>query len=104
VNVNVIVDTVPGAVMVPEGAVQFGKQGPYLFAVSKDGKADMRPVTPGVRFNNLIQITEGVAAGEDVVVLGQLMLFPGAPVMDTSKMPPGGMPPGAGAAGKPGGK
>jgi len=91
---------VPGAVMVPEGAVQFGKQGPYLFAVSKDNKAEMRVVKLGVRYQDLVQIVSGVAAGENVVVLGQLMLFPGAPVMDATKPPPAAPPaatPGAGA-------
>ncbi len=106
-QVDIVVDTVSNAVMVPEGAVQYGKQGPYLF-VAKDGKADLRIVTPGVRYNNLIQIVNGVAPGEEVIVLGQLMLFPGAPVMDLSKMPPpgaGGAPggaPGAAAESKPG--
>jgi membrane fusion protein, multidrug efflux system len=103
VEVNVVINTIHDAIMVPEGCVQYGKQGPYVFVVSKDSKADMRPVVPGVRHNDLIQIVSGVNAGESVVVLGQLMLFPGAPVMDMAKMPP----PGAGApagAGPKGGK
>jgi len=66
--------------------------GPYLYVASKDNKADMRIVKPGVRHNNLIQIVEGVEAGENVIVLGQLMLYPGATVMDLSKMPPPGAP------------
>ena len=102
VEVSIFVDTVRDAVMVPEGAVQFGKQGPYLFVVSKDGKADLRVVKVGVRYNNLLQVVEGVAPDENVVVLGQLMLYPGAQVVDMSHMPPGGGAP-AGAGG-PGGK
>lgn len=78
------------AVMVPEGAVQFGKRGPYLYVV-KDGKADMRPVKTGIRFGQLIQIEEGVAPGDAVVVLGQLMLFPGAPVAEAQQQPAVGM-------------
>ncbi|MEI6809385.1 MAG: efflux RND transporter periplasmic adaptor subunit [bacterium] len=77
------------AVMVPEGAVQFGKRGPYLYVV-KDGKADMRPVKTGIRFGQLIQIEEGVASGDVVVVLGQLMLFPGAPVAEVQQQPAAG--------------
>ena len=86
--------------MVPEGSIQYGKMGPYLYVASKEGKADLRVVKPGVRHNNMIQIVEGVASGEEVIVLGQLMLYPGATVMDLSKMPPpaaaGGPPPGGG--------
>lgn len=85
-DVRIVAGVVPGAIMVPEGAVQLGKRGPYLFAVTKESKADMRPVKTGVRFNDLIQIVEGVAADEPVVVLGQFMLYPGATVMDLSKM------------------
>lgn len=84
VTVQVTAAVVTHAVMVPEGAIQFGKQGPYLFVVTPDGKADLRSVQIGVRHDNKVQITEGVKAGEDVVVLGQLMLAPGAPVMDVS--------------------
>jgi membrane fusion protein, multidrug efflux system len=101
VEVGIVVDKIPDAIMVPEGCVQYGKQGPYVFVVSKDSTADMRPVEPGVRHNDLIQIVNGVNVGESVVVLGQLMLFPGAPVMDMAKMPPpgAGMPAGAGSKG-----
>jgi len=90
VDVSVFVNIIKDAVMVPEGAVQYGKLGTYLFAVSKDNKAELRIVKTGTRYNDLLQIAEGVAAGENVVVLGQLMLAPGTPVMDMSKMPAGG--------------
>ena len=93
VSVSVHAGSVPGAVMVPEGAVQFGKQGPYLFVINKENKAEMRIVQLGVRYRDLLQCVSGVAAGENVVVLGQLMLFPGAPVMDATKPPPAAPPP-----------
>ena len=46
----------------------------------------MRPVKIGVRHNDMIQIVEGLAADEMIVVLGQFMLYPGAQVMDLAKM------------------
>jgi len=88
VTVRVHAGLVPGAVMVPEGAVQFGKQGPYLFVIKPDNTADMRLVQIGVRVGDLVQVVSDVKAGENVVVLGQLMLFPGAPALDVSKPPP----------------
>lgn len=81
VDATVDAGVVKNAVMVPEGAVQFGKRGPYLYTV-KDGKADMRPVKTGIRVGQLLQIVDGVAPGEAVVVLGQLMLYPGASVAE----------------------
>ena len=98
-DITLAAGVIPGAVMVPEGAVQYGKHGPYLYAV-KDGKADLRPVKTGARAGSLIQIMEGVAPGEPVVVLGQLMLFPGAPVAEAQPPEAAGGVPGKPAGGK----
>ena len=99
VEVRILAGIVNDAVMVPESAVQFGKNGPYTFVVSKDNKVELRLVKPGVRHDNLLQIIEGVAPGERVVVLGQLMLYPGASVMEAAAPLSGNAP-----AGAPGGK
>lgn len=86
VEIRIFAGMARQAVMVPESAVQFGLQGPYVFVV-KDQKADLRLVKPGVRYAGQIQIIEGVASDERVVVLGQLMLFPGAPVAEAASEP-----------------
>jgi multidrug efflux system membrane fusion protein len=93
VDVRVRAGVERGAVLVPEGAVQFGKMGAYLYAVNAAGEAEPRTVETGVRWNDQIQIVRGAAAGEKVVVLGQLLLHPGAKVMDLADMPPPGGPP-----------
>jgi len=95
VEVRILAGIVNDAVMVPESAVQFGKNGPYTFVVSKDNKVELRLVKPGVRHDNLLQIIKGVAPGERVVVLGQLMLYPGASVMEAAAPPSGNVPAGA---------
>ena len=100
IEVRILAGIVRDAVMVPESAVQFGKDGPYAFVVTKDNKADLRLVKPGVRHDDLLQIIEGVAPGEKVVVLGQLMLYPGASVMEAAALVPSGNAP----AGTPGSK
>jgi multidrug efflux system membrane fusion protein len=96
VTVTVFAGQVSDAVMVPEGAIQFGKRGTHVFTVSKENLTELRPVKTGIRFNNLIQIVEGVAPQDKVVVLGQLMLFPGAPVKEAGPAAP------PAATGKPG--
>lgn len=93
VEVRILAGIARDAVMVPESAVQFGKDGPYAFVVTKDNKAELRLVKPGVRYNDLLQIIEGVAPGEKVVALGQLMLYPGAAVMDAAARTPSGEAP-----------
>jgi multidrug efflux system membrane fusion protein len=90
VDVKIIVAMQSGAVMVPESAVMLGKTSPYLYVVSGDQKAELRLVKTGVRHNNRVQIVEGVAGGETVVSVGQLKLYPGATVIDASKLPAAG--------------
>jgi RND family efflux transporter MFP subunit len=80
VDVYVVAGRVPDAVMVPESAVLFGKQGAYLYVMTTNSTVDLRPAPTGIRHENQIQILHGVAGGEKVVTMGQLMLFPGAPV------------------------
>jgi len=80
VDVRIMADVVSNAVMVPEAAVQFGKNGSYVFVVGKGGMAEMRSAPIGVRHGGLIQVCAGVAPGEQVVELGQLQLTPGAAV------------------------
>jgi len=106
VEIRLTAGVIHEAIMVPESAVQFGKNGSYLyvvpadrFAVTTNGPvvvtnsvAEMRPVKTGVRNEGRFQIVEGVAANENVVALGQLMLYPGAKVMDLAKVPSGGAP------------
>jgi multidrug efflux system membrane fusion protein len=87
VDIRIVAGIVAVAVMVPESAVQYGKNGPYLFAVTADRKADMRLVKTGIRFNDLIQVLSGVTAGETLVTMGHFMLFHGAPVLDLSQKP-----------------
>jgi len=97
VEVRILAGVARDAVMVPESTVQFGKNGPYAFVVAKDNQVELRLVKTGVRFDNLLQIIEGIAPGEKVVVLGQLMLYPGATVAEAPRAPTGGAPAKAGA-------
>lgn len=57
------------AVTVPEGALHSGDGGSYLFVV-KEGRAEMREVVAGVREGARVQITKGLAPGEEVVTFG----------------------------------
>ncbi len=88
VDIRVIATTIPNAILVPESAVQFGKDGAYLYVANSTNVAEFRPVKTGIRNNNLLQITSGVAAGENVITMGLVMMRPGATVMDITKLPP----------------
>jgi multidrug efflux system membrane fusion protein len=81
VHVRLILDVLKNSKLVPSGAVQIGQNGPYIFVVKADSTLDLRQVKPGQRQGDLTVITEGVNAGETVVVSGQLQLSPGTKVI-----------------------
>ncbi len=82
VQVRLILDQLKAAKLVPNGAVQIGQNGPYVFVVKADSTLELRPVTPGQKQDdNLTVIEKGLEPGETVVVRGQLQLAPGTKVI-----------------------
>jgi membrane fusion protein (multidrug efflux system) len=79
----------PNAILVPQRAVQQGSQGHFVWIVGNDGKAERRPVTVGEWYGDDWFISEGLKAGDRVVVDGGLTLRPGTAVMVKDGSPPG---------------
>lgn len=65
---------------VPSQAVQTGQKGLFVFVVRPDKTAEMRPVTTGPSHRGLTVILQGLKAGEQVVIDGQLRVQPDAAV------------------------
>lgn len=80
VNVTLVLATAKGAVLVPNQATQISQQGPYVYVVKPDSTAELRQVMLGQRQGDNVVVTKGVAAGERVVVTGQLTVAPGGKV------------------------
>jgi membrane fusion protein, multidrug efflux system len=70
----------PGAILLPQAAVQQGPKGHFVWVVGKDARVDQRPVVVGDWHKNDWFIFEGLRAGEQVVVEGTLALHPDMPV------------------------
>lgn len=83
----------PNAILIPQRAVQQGSKGHFVWVVSREGKADYRPVLMGEWHGDDWFVTEGLRGGDRVVVDGGLALRAGEPV--TIKPP--AVPPAAGA-------
>lgn len=80
------------AVMIPEEALwPIGDQQNVYKVVT--GKAMLTPVKIGLRQNGQVEITEGLASGDQIITNGQMKIQPGMPVMVLP--PPGATPPGA---------
>jgi membrane fusion protein, multidrug efflux system len=103
VNVTLRLTTQPGAITVPNAAVQNGQDGQFVYVVGQDRAVEARPVVTGARVGEDMVITKGLDAGETVVTEGQLRLQPGSRVqMRDSRA--GGAQPGGGEGFKGGDK
>jgi membrane fusion protein (multidrug efflux system) len=85
----------PGAVLVPQRAVQQGAKGHFVWVIGPEDKAEQRPVTVGDWLGDDWFIFEGLRGGERVAIDGTLTLQPGTAVT----VKPVGQPaaPGAGS-------
>jgi membrane fusion protein (multidrug efflux system) len=105
VRVTLDFATRDGVLLVPEAAlVPFGSE-QFVFRLAADAadpqappKAERVPVAIGVRRDGLVEIRSGVAAGDRVVVAGQLKLRPGAAVKPLTGEADGAAGPAAGGA------
>jgi len=69
----------PKALLVPEEAIWPIGNDKILYIV-EDGVANQRVVTIGDRTPGFVEIVAGLSAGEEIVVAGQMKLYPGAAV------------------------
>ncbi len=70
----------PNATLIPQRAVQQGAEGHFAWVVGQGNTAERRPVTVGTWQGDEWFISEGLEAGDQVVVDGGLTLRPGAPL------------------------
>jgi len=84
VKVSLPIANIKNALIVPNTAVQTGQKGTYVFIIHNN-KAFYQPVTTGVTVKEGTVITEGLKAGDQIVVDGQFLLTDGTPVKVISK-------------------
>ena len=83
VNVHLLVDTMHNLNIVPASAIQRGPQGTYVYAVGSDNTVKIRPVTIALTTATNVGLSDGVNAGDIVVVDGQDKLQDGSKVTTT---------------------
>ncbi|HVT87493.1 MAG TPA: efflux RND transporter periplasmic adaptor subunit [Tepidisphaeraceae bacterium] len=88
VNVRLVLTTQKNAVLIPAAAEQIGQQGPYVYVVGNDQTAQMRPIVPGQRQGDALVVEGGLAAGEQVITSGHMLVQPGSKVMVLPSAPP----------------
>jgi len=80
VTLSLLLDVKKQAVVVPAQAVQTGQKGPFVFVVTSDGTAEVRPVAPGPMQGEIMVIEQGLRAGDEVVIDGHMRVIPGGKV------------------------
>jgi|APEBP8051073352_1049397.scaffolds.fasta_scaffold06114_2 membrane fusion protein (multidrug efflux system) len=104
VRVRLIFEQRNNVLLIPEQAVVPDSKAPYVYRLV-DGKAKRAPIKTGLRRDGQVEVIEGLSAGDEVVIAGQLKLRDGAAVRAAGQggapgappLPPpeGGAPPGA---------
>ncbi len=95
VNARLLVDTVRGAVTIPNAGLQSGAPGNFVYLLNADDTVSVRPVKVGIADSNLTQITSGLNVGDKIVIDGADRLRDGMHVMVPRAGPPGAATPGA---------
>jgi multidrug efflux system membrane fusion protein len=80
VNVQLLVDTLQNAVLVPTPAVQSGAPGDYVYLVGNDNTVSVHKVTQGPSDGKNTVILSGLSAGQQVVTDGMDRLSDGAKI------------------------
>ena len=94
VNVALLLDTLPHAVVVPKEAVQQGAEGNFIYVVKDDNSVEVRKVEIAAADSGMAAIGKGLQVNETVVTDGQLRLTPGSkiktktPERTTEQKPP----------------
>jgi multidrug efflux system membrane fusion protein len=90
VRARLVLATIKNAVVIPAEATQQSPRGPFVYVIKEDMSAELRPVTLGQRQGDRVVVEKGLAAGERIVIRGQMGIMPGAKVREESAKPPGG--------------
>lgn len=96
VNVSMALQTIQGAIVIPQTAIVTGPRGRSVLVVDADNKAAARPIEL-VYSSGPDAVVTGVEAGATVIVDGRENVRPGSTVVERSAMRTG-----PGVAGKPG--
>jgi multidrug efflux system membrane fusion protein len=70
VNVKVLVDTLHDTLLVPAAAVQRNPQGTFVYAVKPDNTIEVRTVAIAATQGDVVALSSGVTAGEQLVTDG----------------------------------
>ena len=75
---------VPSTIAIPQAAIAIDQAGAYVYVVNDKNVAEQRRIKTGVQRDGLTAVTEGLKAGEKVIIQGQQRVRPGMTVTPTA--------------------
>lgn len=84
VNVWLELTVTKDAILVASPAVVVGPKGRYVWLVKPDSTVEMLPVLIDRSYDGMEVVAQGLSAGDRVVTEGQLLLYPGAKIVEQS--------------------
>ncbi|MEP9375288.1 MdtA/MuxA family multidrug efflux RND transporter periplasmic adaptor subunit [Aquabacter sp. CN5-332] len=88
VNVDLLVDTLSGATVIPSAAVQRGAPGTFVYLIQPDESVTVRKVVLGPSHDDKVAVTSGLAPGDKIVLDGADKLKEGARVREPDAQRP----------------
>ena len=82
VDIDVALQTLPAATVIPTVAMQTGQKGSYVFVLKPDSTVEIRPIEVVATDGPRLAVASGLVPGERVIVEGQGRLVNGAKVRD----------------------
>ena len=78
-NIDIILEEIPDAILVPEQSILTAKDYSYVF-VAEEGISKLKKITSGINNKGMTQILSGINEGDLVVTLGQEKLKDGSKI------------------------
>ncbi len=98
VNVDLLVNTLQDAVLIPQQAVQRGAPGTFVYVVNADQTVSVRKITLGPGDPTNVSVHDGLKVGDTLVIDGADRLKDGAKILVRTGAASQPQAPGAGAA------
>ena len=92
VNVRLLLNTIDAAVVVPVIALRHGPSGDFVYVVNADRTVSLRNISAGIAGVNDVEITKGLAVGDEVVTEGGDRLKDGARIQTSADVAANALP------------
>lgn len=80
VNARLLLDVNRDTILIPSAALQQTQKGTFIYVLTKEGTASIRPVKIGETHKDTTSIVSGITPGEEIIISGTERLTDGAKV------------------------